>query len=73
MGAKTNSVDFRGSRGGGGGGSRQYTGRAGAGRAMVASDGAMTAGGGTALSDTVKMRPNASGGGRREEHLLQVN
>ena len=35
-------VDFRGRRGGGG--SRQYTGRA-----VVASDGAMAAGGGTAV------------------------
>ena len=51
-------------------GSRPYTGRAGGGgrgRSAVVTSG-VSAGG-----DTVKMRPNAAGGARREEYHLQVS
>ena len=61
--------------GGGGGsgrdgskGSRPYTGRAGGGggRSAVVTSG-------VSAGDTVKMRPNAAGGARREEYHLQVS
>ena len=64
--------------GGGGGrdgskGSRPYTGGRAGGGGLGRSSAVVTSSGVSAGGDTVKMRPNAAGGARREEYHLQVS